>query len=113
MHMLLSRAWRHRLVAAHAAAGASMLGAGLALLAWNDTSGAGPHAVTAVLVAHLALLTAVLGLVAFKRACTADPARSLSPACSLVASSDNHEEMTRAPPAETNVDQISRCNRVN
>lgn len=67
MHMLLSKPWRHRLLALHAAAGAGLLGAGVALLAWSGGGlASGSQAIT-VLAAHLALAAVVLGAVAFRR----------------------------------------------
>lgn len=67
MHALLSRPWRHRLLAAHVAAGAGMLGAGVALLVWSGGGLARANAVVIALIAHLALLAAVLGFLAFAR----------------------------------------------
>ena len=66
MIMLFPRPWRHRLIAAHAAAGAGVLGAGAALLA-SSSKDLAVDAAIPVLAAHLALLAAVVGLVAFRR----------------------------------------------
>ncbi len=64
---MLPRSWRHRLLVLHVAAGAGVVGAGVLLMAAYGFDFAGASALVALLLAHLALLAAVLGLLAFMR----------------------------------------------
>jgi len=67
MHVMPSRRWRHRLLVLHVAAGAGVLGAAVLLMVANGFDFAGASAPVALLLAHLALLAVVLGLLAFMR----------------------------------------------
>ena len=67
MQPLLPRSWRHRLLVLHVAAGAGVVGAGVLLMVAYGFDFAGASALVALLLAHLALLATVLGLLAFMR----------------------------------------------